>query len=502
MPLHSKDRCPCGSGERYKHCHKRFEERERELRDMILEFARSPEIDEEVGQAKEEWFGHAGRVEADESEFNLFIAYSIFTRRLAGQDTLLDRFLARRGGSLHESDKALLTNFGRGRWGIYETIEVRKGSRVTFRDILTNERFEVRDVSISESLKRWILLFTRLYPARGAWLTDGGGLPFLPEGREEILEVLDRLTPGSKQLPVHEQVGMVAPSVFRAIKAIVARPPWKEAITLEGDPVVPCGATYAVRETKTLVAALKKADDIYPAGPDDAGTGLVFNLAVPQGRIKDEGVERVNAGRHAVIVGTNLIGPGMPPGHPLFGAPNALVNLATITVGGDSVEVDAISRPRLEKAIGLLRRCGLDGKETKSWEKPVDLQTMLAVQRSRSGDEGDEAREVSPRLEQVAKLFSRKIADEFLENWPKESIPALGGLTPLEAAKNAGRRDDLVALLKDMEIKAENRGSPLQKQDVWALARKLGLDKDLNVPGSGAGISEESGRSRRRRRGR
>jgi hypothetical protein len=66
------------------------------------------------------------------------------------------------------------------------------------------------------------------------------------------------------------------------------------------------------------------------------------------------------------------------------------------------------------------------------------------------------------------------IARRFEERWLDDSIPALGGETPREAAQSS-RRGDLVALLDDFEWEQRRAPSPFD-MDLARLRRELGID--------------------------
>jgi hypothetical protein len=68
----------------------------------------------------------------------------------------------------------------------------------------------------------------------------------------------------------------------------------------------------------------------------------------------------------------------------------------------------------------------------------------------------------------VAEVLAQVIAG-YEESWLDESIPALGGLTPREAAEDPTRQPDLVQLLASLQ-ESENGMSPSR------LAAALGLD--------------------------
>jgi hypothetical protein len=100
---------------------------------------------------------------------------------------------------------------------------------------------------------------------------------------------------------------------------------------------------------------------------------------------------------------------------------------------------------------------------------PLDLDSLV------QGLEDDDGGSQPMGPDELAPEDLDAIARSLEERWLADSIPALGGETPREAATSA-RRDDLVALLDDYEW--QQRGAPQQiAMDVPRLRRELGIDE-------------------------
>ncbi|MGQ0766045.1 MAG: hypothetical protein ACT4OZ_10300 [Gemmatimonadota bacterium] len=81
------------------------------------------------------------------------------------------------------------------------------------------------------------------------------------------------------------------------------------------------------------------------------------------------------------------------------------------------------------------------------------------------------APEMDPGLAEVARQMKR----EYMERWVDESVPALGGLTPREAASIKSRRNMLETLLRQMEY--GEAGQPeAERTDFGALRKTLGMN--------------------------
>jgi len=85
----------------------------------------------------------------------------------------------------------------------------------------------------------------------------------------------------------------------------------------------------------------------------------------------------------------------------------------------------------------------------------------------------DRASSIPPEAIQALKSMQ----EELHRRWLDEAIPALGGLTPREAAKRKGEpRKELELLLAEIEH-AEARRPPDQRFDVSVLRHELGLSR-------------------------
>ena len=79
---------------------------------------------------------------------------------------------------------------------------------------------------------------------------------------------------------------------------------------------------------------------------------------------------------------------------------------------------------------------------------------------------------------EVEHRLVREMKEKMYATWPDEPVPALGGLTPREAARKPSGRHRLDILLKGFEA-TEAGGEPAGRRfDVASLRRLLGLDRE------------------------
>ncbi len=134
----------------------------------------------------------------------------------------------------------------------------------------------------------------------------------------------------------------------------------------------------------------------------------------------------------------------------------------------DIFTLECNSRQRFKKWEKKLQTLGdvrlLDMRET-----PMEFHPGAPVSRDLAGFPTEkfspaEMDELLPVLEE--KIFS---------SWVKEKIPALGGQTPVQAAKSETGREKLKQLLDEMENLYARSPSPMNRFDVDKLRKRLGM---------------------------
>jgi hypothetical protein len=147
------------------------------------------------------------------------------------------------------------------------------------------------------------------------------------------------------------------------------------------------------------------------------------------------------------------------------------VVLANLKLSGKALELSVNSRHRLERARSFLEPllAGVIAEPAvtiKSAEEAFAEQRKAPVQPAR------------PIPRRVQRDVTLRYLDSYYRNWLDDKIPALGGRTPREAARNFDGREQLVALLKELE----NRGARQAKDagfvyDTLWLWRELGIEQ-------------------------
>jgi len=131
---------------------------------------------------------------------------------------------------------------------------------------------------------------------------------------------------------------------------------------------------------------------------------------------------------------------------------------------GDHLEVEVNSIERLQRVLDVLSPVAeVVSQESHPVASAADLRRMVPDSNDSPGPPPELPAEA---LEEIQERMERQ--------WLEEEVPALGGLTPREAAADPTRREDLVTLLRSFD-RMPLPGSLTLRPDV--LRRELGIDE-------------------------
>ena len=453
-PTARNDRCPCGSGKKYKRCCLGRAEPANTEQGRLAHVRHSAEnavVDSIVGWAGHR-FGSAWSDRAIEAistgappepdEFELLLPWLLYLFPIQGAP-LAQHFLAERGTELTEFQRESLACNLASHLSLWEIRRVESGVGLELFDLLTHETRFVHDVRGSREAQRWTVLLAAVtdYPEVSA-LAGIHPRPLPPvESIEPLTEVRRVLGVRTRAVPVAR---LCAPEVQLAM--ILA---WRLAVAeqdararaprvvnnTDGDPLVLCADHFDVPAGDNA-AVLAKLAAIEGAHAEDSDGGEVVIFSRPGNKM------------HASWTNT-IVG-------------RALFHGARLRVETNSVARADALRARIERALGALlqhRARELRGVEDVLANPPPEPRRAMAEPES------------PPELQAVL----RQVLDRHYADWPDSRLPALGGRTPRQAAASKTLRPRLVAILKEFEY---HEGSKLEAErfDVGKLWRELQLD--------------------------
>jgi hypothetical protein len=381
------------------------------------------------------------------------------------QNLVVD-FLKKRGFRLPPLAKAYLEAMRDSAPGVYEVVAVEPGHGVTVRDLLIGgEAIDVIEVSGSRQMVPWDRIAARVVEHGGKRVFTGALMPLSAADGKAAIDELAALLHGAAG------EASVAADIFRSVVAGVMRDaapllaglqiarvlgakhrPLPTLINRDGDSIAFATARYSITSgsRKHVVARL------------DAEPGLTRTGSRPASWHWSGPILERPAG---VDMNGKILA---LDSHPDSDATHVV--LASLTLSGIQLEISVNSQRRLERARGFLEPllAGLLGEP--------DL-ALKSVEEARAENQEQGA----SRRRSVPKRLEREVTQRYLDghyrNWLDKKIPALDGKSPREAARDFGGREQLIALLKELENRearrAKDTGIGYDARWLW---RELGIE--------------------------
>ena len=370
-----------------------------------------------------------------------------YAEYMPGDRTIRERFLEARRFDLRKNEIAWLEAQGRAWLTAWEVISVVPGASFVLRDLLTGEERRVTERSASECVVARDVVLGRVVDHEGLSLLCGlHPLPLAPRDGAAVVEIArkalsgrrnGRLTVGHLRMP--EVATLLVEAWDVVCHAVASRPP-PALHNTDGEPLVMVrdelsitGALAAVRE-RLLALPGATLDE-----PDDDGDGAISFV-----RENRAGSQLANTVTGRVVLAKN-----------------------TLALETNSLARATKLRKDVERACaGMVRhlsRTERDGAEL--------------AQEAMGGRAGPRRpRDLRPSAPPEVSAALRQMKVEQFERWCELTIPALGGLTPRQAAASRSKRvrDELALLLKEIE-RSEATAPSDEGFDVDVIRRELGL---------------------------
>ena len=238
------DRCPCGSGRKYKVCHlgselHPIEERSLWLYEKLTRFARKtePEMIHDLAWVMADAMGRPDQIEniVDELLETLFV-----TDPVLHEEGLEQRFLEGRSETLPGDEVLLAQSWMLVDRSVFE-IESAGPEQMDLRDLATGETLNVHNITPHQNATSGSLLLGRPLPVGEIYRAFSGFIPVPPNFVTEVLEMLERGNP----YELMEFVGSTK------------RPP--EIRNSDGHEIQPTDITWLVTEGENLAQNLENA---------------------------------------------------------------------------------------------------------------------------------------------------------------------------------------------------------------------------------------------------
>jgi len=453
------DSCPCGSGKKYKKCcmgkdrdsvlsnpspgapsvPSMESQRHHELVGRLMAFAAGTNHSAEYKEALQEFFMRDDYNDW-ETEYGqqIFHAWLLFYREDHKGETLAQRYLAKQRKSLSPEERRILEGMRDEPFRLVEVLKVHLDEGLTVKDLHSEETFEVKERAATHQLTRWDLLLTRLrrFSAHNEFDMV---VPVNRSMRAWMLEaaqwLLDKQRKSDPRTDIVDVMTDDLPYVFDALvegQRQAMRPP--KIKTSDGEELIFCTARYRLEDESAARKALARHRSFEPVEEEDAF--------------------RWHSGyRKQTLHGM--------PGYVTFGV---------VRFEKGHLILETNSRQRLKKGKVLLEKNV--GRFVKHLADSLqDAGQAMAESRPQKGPIETS---IPPEVEK--QIIAQAMEQYYLDQWPKTPVPALDGMTPIQAATSKAMRPRLIELLKDFEYGMEK--NPAMVFDLGRLWKKLGLKRE------------------------
>jgi len=452
------DPCPCGSGRKYKKCHgvsqqvpvatpdaaraRALKARDVALGENLFRYARAsygPRWLHDTLEAE-------GLLDDDNniSDSEMPVIIPLLMHYCVNETglTLAEEWHNQQQHRITPDDLLLLHAYDAAWVSFWEVADVEPGTGSRLIDVLTREERFVHDVRSSSTLERFDTILAIVLTCDGVSFFGGvHGQPLSPRFAQPVVQDARRMC--------RVRTRAVAPEVLRdpdmelllidrwieGVEEMLHQPP-PVLHNTDGDPLVMTRDDYAlVAKHDDIARRLAGLQGV--AGADKEGGATVFTVTKSGNAVHQSWENTVVA--------------------------RILLTQARLIVETNSARRADAMRSAVESHMQGLVRFRLRSEES----------TAQWVENARAGHAGEPSPREAIPAEMVAGL--RQFREQHMRGWIDESIPALGGLTPRDAAQHPASRRKLETLLKEFD-QSEARLPEEERIDLRWLREALGFE--------------------------
>jgi len=336
----------------------------------------------------------------------------------------------------------------------YRATEVIPGEGIRLQDLVLEEEVFVTDIAASLTVEKGWIVCTKVLRFDGVSILHGlCSIPLPAVALAAVKEISENLREQAKQEfkvePDRSSIGMFAPMILSSYLACVAdgnNSAAPELRNTDDDPMEPVTIEYGVQGISV--------------------EQVVARITHVLGEVKDgPGADVVESDKDGNPIKVVVPFIQQPAGNSIMES----VLIARFIVEPQVVVVEVNSVNRATKIKRLVEE-QLGDILSFVGEKVVDLAAFMAKPQAGRIDPHN----MPPEVHEALKQHMRGMQ----ERWLTQSIPALGGLTPQQAAETHAGRELLEALLDDFAIRNKQlkaSGSDMECFDVEELRARLGM---------------------------
>ena len=382
---------------------------------------------------------------------------------------ILDIFREEIGPSLNSEQRVMLEDWlvwNRAR--LLEFQEIKPGTGVVVQDLLSNEIFEVNDISASYNISHW--MFGLFRPVRSAGRVSFTGTAMLlpPSEKEGILETAQTLWakylsehPDSSLPDFYRDNSLTLHLAMKRAQEEAAKPPIP--LSAEGHLLVLARARYLLRvERSQIEAVLDASEEFVYAGPSEEQRGGLHYDWIQRGRSFVPPADQKPKGRAVMLRTEWTEGPGLP----------SYLNLGDLTLSTKWIDLECPSRERLAAGKALIEET-LTGLIEHADDQFEDWEARMEKNVAKPPSV---RKEPSRKTKEEMEVLDKEMLLRFTANWLKEqSID--GKLTPRQAVQSPEGRKKVIEALKQIEYINDQRARDGEgpTMDAGYIRKELGL---------------------------
>ncbi len=502
------DPCPCGSGLKYKKCclkegrsnvlsldANRLRKIEGSLAERLLDFVEEVYGDLSVWMAQHEYFCWPDEIpddevihheivqaftawfiynwEPDPMEFEDALGDEMEARQLPPMENPAKRFLRTRRDRLTAEERKFIELSCAAQFSFLKVLDVLQEQGMSTEDMLTGERLFIQDVSASRTAFDGMIIFARVIKAsEETAILAGTGITALPPSfTDDIIDLRDHIRKGMESLRKESQAGRMKISL-----------PEIAAINVLKDYDLEIRERYhllaeSVRHPAPPIMQNTDGEDIVPLR-------LVFEFTVKPREALDKlatlcdgetSEQLLKMGDPAFDSSGELQSIEFPwvVKRPANAVMNNTVN-GRLSIMGNELSIEVNSRERADAIQRKIKR-RLGKNVTLRGMEELQPELPGASPLSQLSEAEQQELMNSPEVRQQIEAMSQ----QHWAQWLDDSLPALRGKTPREAARTPEGRERLEALFDEFAYRDEQLSQAGTMNDfkapIGALRKELGL---------------------------
>jgi hypothetical protein len=474
------ERCPCGSGKKYKHCclavhtapdespwAKQRDASDRLTRDLLKVAANEFGEDLLLAWADFNQMDIPDSLDEYPYEEEIFSPYLVFqwdpeamSRRVARPrgGVVVRSYLERHGRRLSELELLILEQAISQPISFFEVVSCVPGRSVVLRDVLIGGETEVEEHTATKTMQPGQLAYGQLWILPEVATLGRLAPHIIPPGRKvEIVGLRTKLrrkiAKQNRNLAAGDLIRYAEDirTVYLDIRDALMAPPRLE--NTDGDPL----------EFHTLSFRTGSAQVAF-----DALAPLAW------GHTRDDLLDGAETSEDGTL--TNVEMDWIVKGNKIHKSWDNTV-MGHIKISGRSLVVEVNSAKRARKIREEIeRRLGLHAVHESTKTRTAEEMLKKSEQGRRMRAMAHEPEEAEPELPPEVREHFEAELQKMAEDWVHQKVPALGGRTPLQAVRDPDGREMVEGLLLGWEQSyVEPAGSGVGRIDFGAIRRLLGL---------------------------